>query len=97
VGLGHALLFAGQVEMIAPRGDRAADRWADALNRLEPPGARRKDRAGIAAEFLEQTIERDRTDIGQCIENQKRLPLSQLTAHPTNLPGAVSGRDPILH
>ena len=82
--LRHALLLAREIEVLAPVRDRATDRRANALHLLQLRRACGKDRARITAEFSEQTIERDRTDVRQRVQNQHRLPFGQLAAHAYN-------------
>ncbi len=71
--------------MVLPRGNRRTDDRADALHRLKLSRIGREDRTWISAEILKKTIERNRSDIRERVQNQKRLPLGQFAAHSVKL------------
>src|SRR5688500_16656290 len=71
--------------MISPGCNGGADHRAHALDRFQTPDADGEHLSRIASQFLEQAVERDRTDIWQRVQHEKRLSFGQLVTHVTNL------------
>ncbi len=60
--------------MIPPCRNRFRDHRPDALHRFEPPALLHQHRSRVASQLHQQAIERDRADIRQRVEDEKRLP-----------------------